>query len=423
MEGEISNAFGSTTYTTTVEVEDVAPVPVISGGAPPYTAGTPVNLTGSASGPGDDDTAQLDWSVTKNGVTFGSAGTGTSYSFTPNGNGTFEVTLEAINGKGTAGTCVTMIQIGGGDGGGNITLGPIVGDPPDVELVPVQVDGSYEIPQSTLNGALTAVLIAPPDDSDDPYEAGTDYSEAMDSTGGVRILLPRPGPYTLEVTRSEGGTSLTQEIGLLVDAGTLGVGSLLQLVPWGQYKTAPIPNDNVVALSAASGARDPEGSLSTAANYLQGIEGIVPRFSNIDDLIAEAKAAYEANGYIPITLAILDHGDAGTAGIGSGALFDADNDEIGLGSDSGLISGSAKFEQELTPYVSRIDFLGCNIGGTVPLSESPFWYANGPAFLQGVAAGTNAVVTAYSATTAVSYNAIFGGNFWVLKSGQLITEY
>jgi hypothetical protein len=74
-------------------------------GAPAFPLeGNPTNLTGSATGPSAGNPFTFSWTVTQNGNPFQS-GSGSTFSFTPNLNATYQVTLtvtDAAGGKGTA---------------------------------------------------------------------------------------------------------------------------------------------------------------------------------------------------------------------------------------------------------------------------------------------------------------------------------
>jgi hypothetical protein len=116
---------GATTAFT-VTVAKVAPNAAISSANPGLSAaalstgaaasspeGTKITLNGSASSPADPDNAAgftYSWAVTKNGNAFG-AGGGSSFSFTPDDEGTFVATLQATDDGGMAGT--TSVTING----------------------------------------------------------------------------------------------------------------------------------------------------------------------------------------------------------------------------------------------------------------------------------------------------------------------
>lgn len=105
---------GVTEYTGSVTVTNSAPTPTITG-APTasVTEGTTVNLTGSATDPSSADTTAgftYAWSVTKNGVAFGSGGTGATFNVTTDDNGTYVVTLKATDKDGGNNTTTTTIN-------------------------------------------------------------------------------------------------------------------------------------------------------------------------------------------------------------------------------------------------------------------------------------------------------------------------
>lgn len=99
----------TTTFTSTVVA--VAPTAQILTDPPAVPEGTPFALTGTASSPAATDNAggfAYAWSVTKNGRPFAGA-TGTSFTFTPDDEGTFVVTLQATDDGGMAGTASMTI--------------------------------------------------------------------------------------------------------------------------------------------------------------------------------------------------------------------------------------------------------------------------------------------------------------------------
>ncbi len=108
---------GVGTTTDTINVANVAPTPTITSPVSSGNEGTAITLNGSATDPSTVDTAAglaLSWSVTKNGSAYGTNGTGSSYSFTPNDNGTYVVTLTATdkdNGVGTTTDTITVANV------------------------------------------------------------------------------------------------------------------------------------------------------------------------------------------------------------------------------------------------------------------------------------------------------------------------
>ncbi len=104
---------GYTDYTTTVHVNNVAPSPAINGAPPASPEGTAIVLTASATDPSAADTAagfEFSWTVTKDGDAY-TSGVGSSFSFTPDDNGAYVVTLTATDQDG--GSASTSASIAG----------------------------------------------------------------------------------------------------------------------------------------------------------------------------------------------------------------------------------------------------------------------------------------------------------------------
>ncbi len=109
---------GFSDYNTTVVVNNVAPT--ISLAVTPGTsvaAGTNVTVTSTTFDPaGTNDLLTLTWTVTKNGVAFGTASSGTTYQLLAPGAGVYVITLTANDGDGgvtQAATTVTVTAITG----------------------------------------------------------------------------------------------------------------------------------------------------------------------------------------------------------------------------------------------------------------------------------------------------------------------
>ncbi|VTR94201.1 cadherin-related protein : Uncharacterized protein OS=Cylindrospermopsis raciborskii CS-505 GN=CRC_01020 PE=3 SV=1: MAM: Lectin_C: Lectin_C: PKD [Gemmata massiliana] len=100
---------GSSDYQTTVTVTNVAPIVTITGAPANSPEGTAITLGSTVSDPGSGDTFTYAWSVTKNGVPYatGTPTNGSTFTFTPNDNGTYVVSLIVTDddgGVGIAGT-------------------------------------------------------------------------------------------------------------------------------------------------------------------------------------------------------------------------------------------------------------------------------------------------------------------------------
>jgi len=111
-DGDVS---GSSTVDVTVN--NVAPAPAI--GAAPIMSpeGTIISLTASATDTSPVDTAAgftYAWSVTMNGASYGMGGSGASFTFTPDDNGAYIVTLTTTDkdgGRGTATASITVTNV------------------------------------------------------------------------------------------------------------------------------------------------------------------------------------------------------------------------------------------------------------------------------------------------------------------------
>ncbi len=99
----------SSTAQTTVTVVNVLPTVAIVGAPASSPEGSAINLTSTVFDPGTADPAIYTWSVTKNGSAFGTNGTVSFYSFTPDDNGTYVVTLSVFDGTGSSTDTKTII--------------------------------------------------------------------------------------------------------------------------------------------------------------------------------------------------------------------------------------------------------------------------------------------------------------------------
>jgi hypothetical protein len=96
-----------------INVANVAPTPSMSGAPDSSPEGTAISLTGSATDASPVDTAvgfTFGWSVTKNGSPF-ATGSGASFSFTPDDNGSYVVTLTATDKDSGVGSTSATIAV------------------------------------------------------------------------------------------------------------------------------------------------------------------------------------------------------------------------------------------------------------------------------------------------------------------------
>jgi uncharacterized delta-60 repeat protein len=83
-----------------VTVINVAPTPTLGLATGTLVEGAPIALTGAATDPGAGDAVTLSWRVSRAGVPFGPTGTGPAFSFTPDDDGLYVVTLAATDDAG-----------------------------------------------------------------------------------------------------------------------------------------------------------------------------------------------------------------------------------------------------------------------------------------------------------------------------------
>ncbi len=163
----------STVVTRTVTVTNVAPVVAITG-APggSITEGTAVTLGQTTTDAGAVDTHTYTWSVTKNGSAFAS-GSGTGFSFTPDDNGSYIVTVVATDDDGGQDTDSRTISV--------VNQAPLIDLGADLILdqgQPLSYVGSFTDP------GLVDTFVGAVD-----YGAG---SEALSLTPERTFVLSRP---------------------------------------------------------------------------------------------------------------------------------------------------------------------------------------------------------------------------------------
>jgi hypothetical protein len=100
----LDTVFNSTSLT--LDIDSVA----ISGAPAFPLEGIPIALTGAVTGPSSGNSFTFSWNVTQNGNPFGS-GSGTTFAFTPNLNGTYLVTLTVTDVIGSTGTATVPIVV------------------------------------------------------------------------------------------------------------------------------------------------------------------------------------------------------------------------------------------------------------------------------------------------------------------------
>ncbi len=141
------------TAMTAVNVKNVAPMAKIEGVPPSSSEGTAINLSSSVIDPGVDDTFNYVWEVKKNGSHYAS-GANVNLSFTPDDNGSYEVSLTVADdddGVATAGQTIEVANVapalsnvtvspGTVNEGGSVSLGGSISDAGSADAFALTID-------------------------------------------------------------------------------------------------------------------------------------------------------------------------------------------------------------------------------------------------------------------------------------------
>ena len=195
---------GSSSTSSVIEVSNAAPTAAITGLPEAAVEGSQITLGSELSDPGAADTHTLAWQVTRGGEVYGS-GEGESFAFTPDDNGTYEVTLTATDDDGGLGSTTSVIEVG--------NAAPQLGDVVISSLsAEKQVSGSIA---DAGPGDTFQLQVAWGDGAIDTFEypAGTTgFQESHVYAGG--------GIYTVELTLSDddGGVDSLVQTSLVTGA-------------------------------------------------------------------------------------------------------------------------------------------------------------------------------------------------------------
>jgi Ca2+-binding RTX toxin-like protein len=176
----------------TIIVTNVAPTPTIQNVPVQPPEGSPIALTSSVFDPGTLDTFTYAWNVTKNGTFYGSS-TSRNFTFTPDDNAAYAVTLTVTDKDGGVGTTTTAINV--------------VNVPPTVVIfkngpTTINADGTVDI---TLSSTVTD---PGPLDTTFTYAWSVDNGTPLSAANGTDFsfrLTSDLATVTLHATDKDGG--------------------------------------------------------------------------------------------------------------------------------------------------------------------------------------------------------------------------
>lgn len=245
----------ATSEPTALMINNLAPQDVSAGADQTVDEGATVNLSGTFTDPGSADTHTLSWAVASSNGQVIAGGTGASFSFVPNDNGTYTVTFTVTDDDGSSasdGVVVTVLNV-------NPTVdltGPAVGSVYAVGTT-IAFTGTYAEPGTTDTHTATLTL------SSAVLPAPLTYSVTV-SGGAVSIpcTIAAAGVYrvTLTITDDDGGAGFDSTIGT-EDAYVVLYDPTAGFVTGGGWITSP------------AGAYTADASLTGRANF-----GFVSRY-------------------------------------------------------------------------------------------------------------------------------------------------
>jgi hypothetical protein len=196
------------TATTTINVLNVAPTAAIDGAPVTSPEGTAINLTSEVTDPGAADTFTYDWTVKKDGISY-ATDSAANFNFTPDDNGSYEVSLSITDDDGGVGTASQTIAV--------TNVAPVVSN------VTVSPDTVNEGSSVTFSGSIYDAGTA------DAFELIIDWGD-----GSTPELVSRPvgstsfsRSHTYADDNPSGTASDTYSIALSIadDDGGIGTGS------------------------------------------------------------------------------------------------------------------------------------------------------------------------------------------------------
>jgi hypothetical protein len=341
---------GFTDYTTEVEVDNVPPTPVITGAPASSPEGTQIDLGSTVTDPSSADTNEgftYAWSVTKNGSPFGAGGTSDTFSFTPDDNGTYVVTLKATDkdsGEGTTTATIAVTNVAPDDLDVNLTstsidengstsLSGTFTDPGSADTHTVTIDWGDGSIDTTISLGAGVLAFGPTshqylDDnptvtSSDTYtitvSVEDDDGDSTSATTGITVKNVAPSSLTANLSDDDidEGDSTTLS-GTFTDPGTLdthtvtidwGDGSPNTVIPLAAgilaYSTShTYADDNALDSYTISIGVSDDDSGSTSTTKGISVHNVAPELS----AVGVTSASIDENGTATLEGTITDPG-------------------------------------------------------------------------------------------------------------------
>jgi len=213
---------GTSTVSFTVTFAPVPPTVTITGAPASGPEGTTIKLTGKATSPSAADQSAgftYTWSLSKNGVSTGTTSSGATFAFAPDDEGTFVVSLQAVDDGGNGATVMATItgtNVGPTATIGSITFTGLVLLP----LTPISFEGGFTDPGKLDTHTSTFNY------GDGTPNDVTEYGASGSGDTADDYAYAQAGTYnvTYTVTDDDGGTSTaTAQVKVLSPAQALGV--------------------------------------------------------------------------------------------------------------------------------------------------------------------------------------------------------
>ena len=281
---------GIASVSFTFTVVPVPPTVTITGAAVSGPEGTAIALTGKATSPSPADNAAgftLNWTATKNGQPY-AKGTGTSLSITPDDEGTFAVTLQAIDDGGNSATTAVSFT------GANVPPTAVIGGVTHASLVLVPLQ------TVTFTGGFTDPGTLDTHTGSFNYGDGSPAdSTAYDASGTGDIsdthAYSAPGTYTVTYTVADddGGTG-SASVSVTVETPAQALGTIDNYV----QTIASLNNGEKNGLSAklkAAEASAARGDTTATCGQLDAVMNDLTSLTNTGRLSPPDSAALSAS--------------------------------------------------------------------------------------------------------------------------------